>query len=78
MEAWPSAPKADLKHLDRSQFGRPLSEMAINPPLDKLAEWYPYRLVVKRGSDDVVHQRPQGERDTRCRPTSTPGWPWSA
>ena len=43
------APKADLKHLERSQFGRPLSEIAINPPLDKLAEWYPYRVVVKGG-----------------------------
>ena len=38
-----------MKHLERSQFGRPLSEVAINPPLDKLAEWYPYRLVVRGG-----------------------------
>ncbi len=42
-------PKADLKHLDRSQFGRPLAEIAINPPLDKPGEWYPYRLVVSGG-----------------------------
>ncbi len=43
------APQADLKHLDRSQFGRPLSEIAINPPLDKPSEWFPYRLVVSGG-----------------------------
>ena len=42
-------PKADLKHLERSQFGKPLTELTINPPLDKLAEWYRYRLVVGAG-----------------------------
>ena len=42
-------PKADLKHLERSQFGRPQADIAINPPLDKLAEWYPFRLIVKAG-----------------------------
>ena len=32
-----------------SQFGRPLAELSLNPPLEKLGEWYPFRLVVKGG-----------------------------
>ena len=42
-------PKADLKHLERSQFGKPQTELTLNPPLEKLAEWYRYRLVVSGG-----------------------------
>ncbi len=42
-------PKLDLKLLDRSQFGRPLGDLPINPPLDKLADWYAFRLVSKGG-----------------------------
>ena len=42
-------PKQDLKSLDRSQFGRPLGDVAINPPLDKLGDWYTFRLAVKGG-----------------------------
>ncbi len=42
-------PSADLKHVERAQFGRPVGELSINPPLEKPAEWFPYRLVVKGG-----------------------------
>ena len=42
-------PSADLKHVERAQFGRPVAELSINPPLEKPAEWFPYRLVVKGG-----------------------------
>ena len=42
-------PKADLKALDRSQFGRPLADLPINPPLEKLGDWYAFRLAKKGG-----------------------------
>ncbi|HEX3447558.1 MAG TPA: DUF1583 domain-containing protein, partial [Isosphaeraceae bacterium] len=42
-------PNPDLKHLERAQFGRPVAELSVNPPLEKPAEWFPYRLVVKGG-----------------------------
>jgi hypothetical protein len=42
-------PKLDLKLLDRSQFGRPLGDVAINPPLEKLGEWYAFRLAAQKG-----------------------------
>ncbi len=41
--------KPDLKHLERSNLGRAMPEVTLNPPIDKLAEWYPYRLEVKGG-----------------------------
>jgi hypothetical protein len=42
-------PKADLKHLERAPIGRPSADLALNPPLEKLTEWYPFRLVVNAG-----------------------------
>ena len=57
-------PKADLKHLERAQFGRPVAELSVNPPLEKPSEWFPYRLVVKGGrmtayiSGRKVHEAP--------------------
>jgi len=42
-------PKQDLKGLDRSQFGRPKGDIVVNPPLEKLGDWYAFRLAVKGG-----------------------------
>ena len=42
-------PKDDLKGVERSHFGRALPTTSLAPPLEKLGEWYPYRLVVKGG-----------------------------
>jgi len=42
-------PKPDLKLLDRSQFGRPLGDIAVNPPLEKLGDWLAFRLAVNGG-----------------------------
>ena len=39
--------KADLKHVERSNLGRPMPEVTLNPPIEKLGEWYSYRLAVK-------------------------------
>jgi tetratricopeptide (TPR) repeat protein len=38
--------KADGKHLERGQIGRPSSEISINPPIDQPGEWYAWRLAV--------------------------------
>jgi hypothetical protein len=43
-------PKSDLKHVLRTQYGRALPEIAINPPLERPDDWYAYRLVVKGGT----------------------------
>jgi hypothetical protein len=43
-------PKYDLKHVIRAHYGRNLPDVAVTPPLEKLGEWYRYRLVVKGGS----------------------------
>jgi hypothetical protein len=40
-------PLEDLKKLERFQLGRSASEVALNPPLEKLGDWCPFRLVVK-------------------------------
>ena len=40
-------PKADLKHVIRSHYGRALPEITIIPPLERPGDWYKYRLVVK-------------------------------
>jgi hypothetical protein len=42
-------PKQELTSLDRSQFGRPLPDIAINPQLAKLDDFYAFRLAVKGG-----------------------------
>jgi hypothetical protein len=42
-------PKADGKHLERSALGRPMPDVAVNPPLEKLGEWSAYRLAVRGG-----------------------------
>ena len=42
-------PKPDSKSLDRSQFARPLGDVAVNPPLAKLGDWLTFRLAVKGG-----------------------------
>ena len=42
-------PKADLKHWSgRSSAGRS-PDLPLNPPLEKLGEWYPFRLASKGG-----------------------------
>jgi tetratricopeptide (TPR) repeat protein len=46
-------PKADGKLLDRSQFGRPLGDVAVNPPLEKLGEWLAFRLAVQGGRQTI-------------------------
>ena len=43
-------PKHDLKNVQRSTFGRGLADVPVSPPLEKLDDWYKYRLVVKNGS----------------------------
>jgi hypothetical protein len=43
------APSGDLRQLVRSHFGRALPETPINAPLEKLGDWYGYRLVVNNG-----------------------------
>ena len=54
--------KSELKHLERSNLGRPMPDVTLNPPIDKPAEWYPYRLTVKGGKmtafvgDRKVHE----------------------
>ncbi|MFI5456257.1 MAG: DUF1583 domain-containing protein [Isosphaerales bacterium] len=58
------APKPDLKHIERSRFGSPLGDLTLSPPLEKLGDWYPFRLVVKGGrmtafvSGRKVHEAP--------------------
>jgi hypothetical protein len=47
-------PKADLKHLERSLLGHSPSQMAINPPLEKQGQWYPFRLVVKGNRTTIL------------------------
>ncbi len=42
-------PSDDLKSLERFQLGRPLSDIALAQPLEKLGDWYRFRLVVKGG-----------------------------
>ncbi|MHC5538775.1 DUF1583 domain-containing protein, partial [Singulisphaera rosea] len=42
-------PKNDLKHLERSQYGRTLPDILLTPPLEKTGDWYKYRLTVKGG-----------------------------
>jgi tetratricopeptide (TPR) repeat protein len=58
------APKYDLKHVERWHFNRALPELTLNPPLERPADWYKYRLVVKGGSmtsfvnGRQIHQAP--------------------
>ncbi len=58
------APKHDLKHVERWHFNRALPELTLNPPLERPADWYKYRLVVKGGSmtsfvnGRQIHQAP--------------------
>ncbi len=42
-------PKLELKSLDRSQFGRPQPDVPLSPPIDKLGEWFAFRLASKGG-----------------------------
>jgi hypothetical protein len=43
------APESDLKHLDRFKLGSPTTGLTVNPPIEKLAEWYRFQLAVKGG-----------------------------
>ena len=43
------APGNDPKTPERFQLGGAPSELTLNPPLEKLGDWYPYRLVAKGG-----------------------------
>src|SRR4029077_2766616 len=36
----------DANHLDLGRVGRPVVSMVVDPPLKKLGEWVPFRLVV--------------------------------
>lgn len=38
--------KPDGRNLERGQIGRPMPNAGINPPLEKLGEWYAIRLAV--------------------------------
>jgi tetratricopeptide (TPR) repeat protein len=40
----------DLKRYELIQFNRYLSANAIEPPIDKVGDWYPFRLVMKDGT----------------------------
>ena len=62
--------KHDLKHVERFHYGRPLPELALVPPFEKIGDWYPYRLVVKGGRMTTfvdgrkIHEAPlPAERD---------------
>ena len=67
-------PKADLKHLERSQFGTPQAELTLSPPLEKLSEWYRYRLVVAAGrSTSLINGHKVNEA-----PVPAEGDPWLA
>jgi hypothetical protein len=63
--------KADLKNLERSQLGRPMPDVAITPPLEKMGEWYGLRLAVDGNRLSVsingrkVHEAPLA---TECDP----------
>ena len=67
-------PKSDLKHLERSQFGRPLAELTLNPPLEKPGDWYPFRLVVKGGRATILING----RKVHEAPVPADGDPWLA
>ncbi len=54
--------KADLKNLERAQIGRPMPDVAITPPLEKVGEWYAIRLAVDAGPDSRLDQRTEGPR----------------
>ncbi len=43
------SPLDDPKKLERFKMGSSFSEVALSPPLEKLGDWYPFRLVVKGG-----------------------------
>ena len=43
------APTDDPKMFERVRLGQPASETALNPPLEKLGDWYAFRLVVSGG-----------------------------
>jgi predicted Zn-dependent protease len=43
------APLNDPKQLERFQLGGSTTELMLNPPLAKLGDWYPFRLVAKGG-----------------------------
>ena len=63
--------KADKKHLERSQIGRPMPDVAITPPIEKAGEWYAMRLASdgRRLSVSIngrkVHEAPLA---TECDP----------
>ncbi len=63
--------KADLKNLERSQLGRPMPDVAITPPMEKVGEWYALRLAVDGGRMSVsingrkVHESPMA---SECDP----------
>jgi tetratricopeptide (TPR) repeat protein len=40
----------DLKNLDVSHFGRSDRRIALDPTLERLPDWYPYRMVVQDGT----------------------------
>lgn len=66
--------KSDGKHLDRSQFGRPLADQTLNPPLEKPGDWYPFRLAVKGGRASILINH----RKVHEAPVPPDGDPWLA
>ncbi len=42
-------PRPDPKALDRSQFARPMGDVLVSPPLEKLGDWLAFRLAIKGG-----------------------------
>jgi hypothetical protein len=65
-------PKPDGKQLERSQFGRPLADLTLRPPLGRLAEWYAFRLVVKGNRMTALIDG----RKVHEAPTTADGDPW--
>ncbi len=54
--------KADKKHLERSQIGRPMPDVAITPPIEKAAEWYAAAARLGRPPALRLDRRPEGPR----------------
>ncbi len=39
----------DLKRINLEHYNRPIRTIPLDPPMEKLGDWYPYRLVVQDG-----------------------------
>ena len=64
-------PQGDLKSLDQSQFARPGPALPVNPPIEKLGEWYAFRLT-KKGGRLAVSINGRKVHETSVAPESDP------